>query len=308
MFFFYHFVFLFSKVSTMNVSIFLFLSLGFHGVGLDPDEVKSVSVMEGENVTLHVVKQKDDKIQWYHRPEHNTGAKTQEDVYNIISPDDKKWKLNNQTGDLTITNTTTEDSALYQLKIRNNTIVSFKKFNVTVYAHLPVPVTSTYCSPRSSSSERCVVLCSVVNVSHDVSVSWYKGKSLLSNISVSDLNIRLSLPLEVEYQDTNTYRCVVDHLKRNQTRHLNVTHVCQPCSDSSHLTVIVTVNLVIWGICIFIILVYTRKHGVKAVCMKFSRSEEPLTDEERNSKPSSMFEDAEDQKCLTGQKSFSDTF
>ncbi|XP_056615338.1 uncharacterized protein LOC130430308 isoform X2 [Triplophysa dalaica] len=291
----------FSKVSTINIFIFLFLSLVFHGVGLDPDEVKSVSVTEGENVTIptDVVKQKDDKIKWHHRAEHYTGAKVQENGFGIISPDGKKWKMNNQTGDLTITNTTTEDSGFYQLKIRRNDINTYKYFNVTVYTHLPDPFTTTYCLPRSSSSERCVVLCSVMNVSHDVSVSWYKGKSLLSSISVSDLNIRLSLPLEVEYQDTNTYRCVLDHLKRNQTQHVNITHVCQPCSDSYNLTFIVSINLVIWIICIVIILVYTRKRDIK-VCRRFSHTKVALGDEESNSKSSSMFEDAEDQKCLNG--------
>ncbi|KAA0711784.1 hypothetical protein E1301_Tti019099 [Triplophysa tibetana] len=298
----HHFDSSFSKVSTINIFIFLFLSLVFHGVGLDPDEVKSVTVTEGENVTIptDVVKQKDDNIRWHHRAEHYTGAKVQENGIRIISPDGKKWKMNNQTGDLTITNTTTEDSGLYQLKIRRNNMNTYKHFNVTVYTHLPVPVNITYCSPRSSSSERCVVLCSVMNVSHDVSVSWYKGKSLLSSISVSDLNIRLSLPLEVEYQDTNTYRCVVKNPITNQTQDLNISHVCQPCADSYNLTFIVSINLVIWMICIFIILVYTRKRYIKAVCRRFSHNKVPPADEESNSKSSSMYEDAEDQKCLNG--------
>ncbi|KAI7790849.1 hypothetical protein IRJ41_002806 [Triplophysa rosa] len=198
------------------------------------DEVKSVSVMEGHSVTLHTHTElhTHDVMEWMfgvQSPDEIIAEINRED--NITSFINERLKnhveIDAQTGSLIITNITTQHTGLYQLEIIRNTVEN-KHFNVTVYARLPVPVisrVSSQCS-SSSSSSCCCVLCSVVNVSHDVSVSWYKGKSLLSSISVSDLNIRLSLPLEVEYQDTNTYRCVVNNPITNHTQHLHITQLC----------------------------------------------------------------------------------
>ncbi|XP_073718443.1 uncharacterized protein [Misgurnus anguillicaudatus] len=208
--------------------------------GVDGDEVKSVSVMEGDSVTLHTditQIQRDDQILWMFGTQETRIAeiyKKSMDMFDSNEIFGDRLNLDNQTGSLTITNINIANSGLYKLLIINNRGTSYKRFNVTVYALLPVPVIIRSSSDCSSSSERspsskCVLLCSVLNVT-DVSLSWYKGNSLLSSISVSDLNIRLSLPLEVEYQDTNTYSCVVNNPLTNQTQHLNITHVCQTCS------------------------------------------------------------------------------
>ncbi|XP_050958652.1 SLAM family member 5, partial [Labeo rohita] len=194
-----------------------------------------VSVMEGDSVTLktNVAEiHEDDDILWNFIAEKSLLAEISRDVgifFTYNGTDERfrfRLKLDKQTGSLTITNITTEHAGLYEVKISGEKLSS-KTFNVYVYAHLPVPNINRDCS-SSSSQQNCSLLCSVVNVS-DVSLSWYKGNSLLSSISVSDLSISLSLPLEVEYQDKNTYSCVINNPISNQTQHFNITELCQPC-------------------------------------------------------------------------------
>ncbi|KAA0711761.1 hypothetical protein E1301_Tti020878 [Triplophysa tibetana] len=207
-----------------------------HFNGVFGDEVKSVSVMEGHSVTLHTDTQlhTDDVIQWrfgvqspdeiiaeFYR-EDNTTSFISERLKNHVEIDD-------QTGSLIITNIKIQHTGRYKAEIMGNAFQN-KHFSVIVYARLSVPVITRVSS--SSEGSKCSVLCKVMKVSHDVSVSWYKGKSLLSSISVSDLNIRLSLPLEVEYQDTNTYRCVVNNPITNLTQHLHITQLCETSSGS----------------------------------------------------------------------------
>uniref|UniRef100_A0A8C1E9A5 Ig-like domain-containing protein n=1 Tax=Cyprinus carpio carpio TaxID=630221 RepID=A0A8C1E9A5_CYPCA len=212
------------------------------------DAVMIKSVMEGESVTLqiNIRRQKNildiyymNSIQWsWFRPgesqnvriiEHD--VKTGDIRYYYDEIFRNRLQIDSQTGSLTIRNIRTTDSGLYQMSSR----FSVESFNVTVYAHLPTPVITRYstCSLSSGSLQNCSLLCSVLNVSH-VTLSWYKGNSLLSSISVSDLSISLSLPLEVEYQEKNTYSCKVNNPISDQSTHLNITEHCQPCPDSVH--------------------------------------------------------------------------
>ncbi|XP_059399370.1 SLAM family member 9-like [Carassius carassius] len=216
-----------------------------HGVfGAETNETQSVSVTEGDSVTLNTdvteIHENED-ILWTFGTETSLIARIKKNKQSSpIYPDtDERFrdrlKLDDQTGSLTITNITTEHAGVYQLQI-SGARSSKKTLSVSVYTQLSVPVissNSSNCSSSSSSSEQnCSLLCSVVNVGH-VTLSWYKGNSLLSSISVSDLSISLSLPLEVEYQDKNSYSCVLNNPISNQTQHLDITQLCHTCSGNT---------------------------------------------------------------------------
>ncbi|XP_050958746.1 SLAM family member 5 [Labeo rohita] len=207
----------------------------------DTSEVMSVSVMEGDSVTLNTnvtERQRNYQIVWKFEPKGIQIAviymqSIDMNGSNVIFGD--RLQMDSQTGSLTIRNIRTEHSGLYKLQIFSNRETSHKRFNVTVYAPLPLPVIISNSSNLSSSSSsgspmsKCSLLCSVFNVSR-VTLSWYKGNHLLSSISVSDLSISLSLPLEVEYQDKNTYSCVINNPISNQTQNnINITELCQTC-------------------------------------------------------------------------------
>ncbi|XP_050956397.1 natural killer cell receptor 2B4 [Labeo rohita] len=217
-----------------SMFIFFFLNLWSLSGVLGVDSVKSVPVTEGDSVSLNTDLteiQTDDEIMW--KFENILIAKIYGKDKKSRFYDEKadgrfrdRLKLD-QTGSLTITNTRTTDSGLYKVTSRNSG-TTLNIFSLTVYAHLPVPViTRDSLQNSSSSSSYCSFLCSVVNVNH-VSLSWYKGNSLLSSISVSDLSRSVSLHLECL---DDSYSCVVNNPISNQTQHLNNTQLCQPCSE-----------------------------------------------------------------------------
>ncbi|KAI2650250.1 SLAM family member 5 [Labeo rohita] len=210
--------------------------------------------MEGDSVTLQTdtdIQRNDAVIEWMFGPENPDIVIAEINrAANISDVTDERFrdrvKMDSKTGSVTITNIRTTDSGLYKVDITIKYTLVVKTYSVTVYAVLPVPVIIRNTSQCSSSSEsssvsRCSLLCSVLNVS-DVTLSWYKRKSLLSSISAFNLSISLSLPLEVGHQDKNTYSCVINNKISNQTQHLNISQLCQPCAGFTNHIVLISIG------------------------------------------------------------------
>ncbi|XP_077081529.1 uncharacterized protein LOC143735284 [Siphateles boraxobius] len=195
--------------------------------------------MEGDSVTLNTdvteIHEEYNNILWKYAEKYIIAELSRSyGFFTFNVPDGRfrdRLKPDDQTGSLIITNTTTEHTGVYEVLIGGTKLTS-KTFSVSVYARLPVPViisNSSQCSSSSSSSNCSLVCSSVLNVS-DATLSWYKGMSVLSSISVCDVSISLSLPLEVEYQDKNTYSCVLAYSFINRTQHLDINTLCHTCA------------------------------------------------------------------------------
>ncbi len=101
-------------------------------------EMKIVSVMEGDPVTLHVPQlQGDELIVWRFGDGGKLIAKHDIEAKNsLLYDNDERFrdrlKLDRQTGSLIITNTRTTDSGPYTVKISSNKQTLYKRFSVTV--------------------------------------------------------------------------------------------------------------------------------------------------------------------------------
>ncbi|XP_048035742.1 CMRF35-like molecule 1 isoform X2 [Megalobrama amblycephala] len=120
----------------------------FHLVGVFADELKSVSVKEGDSVTLQTdltELQTGDRIKWKFGANGSLIAKifalTIDIPVNLTERFRDRLKLDIKTGSLTITDITTEHAGVYEVEISISRSSSYKHiFNVTVYA---APTTTT---------------------------------------------------------------------------------------------------------------------------------------------------------------------
>jgi len=132
----------FTAVSNLFYLAHNYLLISSPGVsGVDTDEV-SVSVMEGDSVTLHtgVQTNQQEKIRWYYndiriaqingdQSKICTDVQCNEDTERFRD----RLKLDHQTGSLTITHTTNTLSGVYKLKIISSSSDREKIYNVSVH-------------------------------------------------------------------------------------------------------------------------------------------------------------------------------
>jgi len=110
--------------------------------GVFGDEVKSVSVMEGDSVTLEsgvTEIQENDLITWWFGPQNTPIALINKLKEKFSTSDDAldgrfrdRLKLDHQTGSLTITHSRTTDSGAYEVTISSGRVATYR-FTVTVY-------------------------------------------------------------------------------------------------------------------------------------------------------------------------------
>ncbi|XP_057181134.1 uncharacterized protein LOC130548403 [Triplophysa rosa] len=116
--------------------------------------------MEGHSVTLHTHLthiHTHDKIEWRFKNIRIARIKRSVNInatydYNETEIFRDRLKMNNQTGDLTITHITSQHSGLYQLEIITGDKRTIKSFNITVNAPRTVSITESTQTPLSTAS------------------------------------------------------------------------------------------------------------------------------------------------------------
>ncbi|XP_026054420.1 carcinoembryonic antigen-related cell adhesion molecule 3-like [Carassius auratus] len=171
-------------------------SLTVYGVFADTDTVKSVSVKEGDSVTLqiHVTEiQKDDRIDWKFGTNNTVLARIRTKTSEIFNGTDGRFrdrlKLDHQTGSLTINNTRTTDSGLYEVKIRSSRSEDTHRFNVTVYG--VCGDTDTVKSVSVKEGDSVTLQINVTEIQTDDEIDWKFGtnKILIARIKTKTSEI-----------------------------------------------------------------------------------------------------------------------
>ncbi len=134
------------------------------------DDKGEISVMEGDSVTINsglTEMMDDDVIQWRFWIEGTLIAKISREVDSITVYDvldgrfRDRLKLDKQTGSLTITNTTTEQTGTYELQIN---IYSSFFFYLTVYGELNISFTCFIYYRLKVDLKKCIIMSNLLKL------------------------------------------------------------------------------------------------------------------------------------------------
>uniref|UniRef100_A0A8C2C4Q6 Immunoglobulin domain-containing protein n=1 Tax=Cyprinus carpio TaxID=7962 RepID=A0A8C2C4Q6_CYPCA len=221
--------------STYTIVLSLLIMCGVFGA--DEDEVKSVSVMEGDSVTLNpdlTQIQGMVLLLWWFGEKGFTIA--QIDGKDIVYEDYEVFRGRLQliqTGSLTITNVRTNHSGLYKAEISHKSGTLYIKFRVTVYES-PSVITGAEAEMKSMSvKEGDPVTLHVPQIQGDELIVWRFGDEG-KLIAKHDLETKSS-PLY--YETDERYR---ERLKLDQTGSLTITNT--RTTDSGHYKVKISSN------------------------------------------------------------------
>uniref|UniRef100_A0A3B3ZXG1 Ig-like domain-containing protein n=1 Tax=Periophthalmus magnuspinnatus TaxID=409849 RepID=A0A3B3ZXG1_9GOBI len=131
--------------------------------------------------------------------------------------------LDDQTGDLTITNILKHLSGVYCVRLMYNKDPHIMiQYEVHVYSPVSAPklLFEKHISD-STKSWSCRVNCSVRNLS----LSWFRGTVQLKNMSSVEL-ARLSLPLELGLGETSKYICEAQNPMEKQSMNFDPNQLC----------------------------------------------------------------------------------
>ncbi|XP_045572705.1 leucine-rich repeats and immunoglobulin-like domains protein 1 isoform X2 [Salmo salar] len=120
---------------------------------------------------------------------------------NLVKRFKNRLHWNNVTGFFTLSDLQIDDSGVYNVeKADEDEGKTTHTFQLTVYYVLSKPQVTVH------DNISCTVVCSMEN-GREVTLSWYRGEDILNQTSSPDLNITLSLPLKVDEQNRDSYRC-----------------------------------------------------------------------------------------------------
>ncbi|XP_043086192.1 CD48 antigen isoform X2 [Puntigrus tetrazona] len=256
----------------MWLFIVIFISIKVLANG-EWDEVKTAK--EGDDLTLHtgVQQNKDTEVIWFLKS-RETRRIAQMNNGQVFTHYEKRLagrlRLDEISGSLTIRNISASDSGVYEVSV-TRLLVFERMIKIDVYAPVSVPAiecrslvgerrcAGTLKQPQKT-EETCSVSCSVRN-DRDVFISWYKGGELLNRTSDPDLNINLSLPLELHHDDPEIYSCTATNPVNNKTVRLH-KDICprqEGCVDRCGVTEAL-VRLVLSGLVGIFTVVFLLEH------------------------------------------------